>query len=463
MVRTKDSRASGQHLTIRWEVQPEDLAPGLRRVGGHPPGFQLQDHSHNGTWIRRGEKKWLLKGTRVALQNGDIVSLVRAYSCPTHGPSCDGRQAGVSDACSTESAPPEEGGVQTPLLSLLFLCGESQDPGPPARGRGEVAVAAGILPFAEAQALARAEAAGDDACEDQEPDGESWAPPARHSPLAGGGSTLWRDAEKDDGVQERFQQRTASEGAEKSGAVLLFPLRPKSASRGAPRAMPASAKQDPLLLSPSAALLPAVSPQAASVRGSGAGTPPRPAMESILADMSSPPPPPPPKTADGVRRPPSRRMATPVPGTRAESRPATGASVVREARREVGDAEHDRGDGTTAQTGARPLEAKPLPPAQALRSGRPPSRGGTHLAADEGSQMLIAEEPRDEPLPLAPWSKVCISSPSLKKKSSTDNAPTYRSLAVVTPVKLPVSASKLPLSASKRRPLQPKNDNVAVL
>ena len=47
-VRTKDSRSSQQHFTIRWEVEREELAPGLRRVGGHPPGFQLQDHSHNG-------------------------------------------------------------------------------------------------------------------------------------------------------------------------------------------------------------------------------------------------------------------------------------------------------------------------------------------------------------------------------------------------------------------------------
>jgi len=123
-VRTRDRRASGQHFTIRWE-QDEDLAPGFRRVGGHPPGFQLQDHSHNGTWLRRGAQRWLLRGTRIALQSGDVISLVRSYACPTHGAACDGRQGGAVGACAVAA------GEGSALLPMLFLCGPASPP--PAR------------------------------------------------------------------------------------------------------------------------------------------------------------------------------------------------------------------------------------------------------------------------------------------------------------------------------------------
>ena len=116
-VRTRDRRASGQHFTIRWE-QDEDLAPGFRRVGGHPPGFQLQDHSHNGTWLRRGAQRWLLRGTRIALQSGDVISLVRSYAFPRTAPPVTGARVAPSVRAPS---PPARAISQSPKNIFLLV------------------------------------------------------------------------------------------------------------------------------------------------------------------------------------------------------------------------------------------------------------------------------------------------------------------------------------------------------
>lgn len=75
-----DSRISGLHCTVSCEA-----ATGA---------YYLQDHSHNGSWLRRGDSKWLLKRTRVKLQTGDIFSVISNYRCPTHGEECAGEGGG---------------------------------------------------------------------------------------------------------------------------------------------------------------------------------------------------------------------------------------------------------------------------------------------------------------------------------------------------------------------------------
>ena len=74
--RVADSRISGLHCSVSCDQQAQ--------------AYYLQDHSHNGSWLRRGDKKWLLKRTRVKLQDGDVFSVISCYSCPAHGPSCMG-------------------------------------------------------------------------------------------------------------------------------------------------------------------------------------------------------------------------------------------------------------------------------------------------------------------------------------------------------------------------------------
>lgn len=89
-----DSRISGLHCTVSC-----DTATGA---------YYLQDHSHNGSWLRRGDSKWLLKRTRVKLQAGDIFSVISAYRCPTHGEECGGEGGG---AC-----------LQTPVSGWIGSC-----------------------------------------------------------------------------------------------------------------------------------------------------------------------------------------------------------------------------------------------------------------------------------------------------------------------------------------------------
>ena len=93
-----DARCSHHHLTVRQDgVEGRcatSLTPGLPGLTAivllllppHPPthptrspGYYVEDHSHNGTWLRRGASRWLLKGTRAKLQDGDIISLVASY------------------------------------------------------------------------------------------------------------------------------------------------------------------------------------------------------------------------------------------------------------------------------------------------------------------------------------------------------------------------------------------------
>ena len=81
-LRVADSRISGLHCTVSCDKATD--------------AYFLQDHSHNGTWLTRGRKKWLLKRNRVKLQDRDIVSVINGYVCPSHGAGCVGNGG---DAC----------------------------------------------------------------------------------------------------------------------------------------------------------------------------------------------------------------------------------------------------------------------------------------------------------------------------------------------------------------------------
>lgn len=79
--RLEDTRVSSRHLTVHSEAS-------------HGPGssqtFFLQDHSHNGTWLRRGTARFMLKGNRMPLHSGDVFSVVASFVCGTHGDACTG-------------------------------------------------------------------------------------------------------------------------------------------------------------------------------------------------------------------------------------------------------------------------------------------------------------------------------------------------------------------------------------
>jgi hypothetical protein len=84
-----DSRISALHCTVSFDASKGS--------------YYLQDHSHNGSWLRRGEKKWLFKRTRVKLLPGDIFSVISAFCCQTHGEGCYGQEH--SSMCHQISGP----------------------------------------------------------------------------------------------------------------------------------------------------------------------------------------------------------------------------------------------------------------------------------------------------------------------------------------------------------------------
>ena len=80
-LRVADSRISGLHCTVSCDTATD--------------AYFIQDHSHNGTWLQRGPSKWLLKRNRVKLQDGDIISVISCYVCPSHGAACVGNGGGA--------------------------------------------------------------------------------------------------------------------------------------------------------------------------------------------------------------------------------------------------------------------------------------------------------------------------------------------------------------------------------
>ena len=70
----KDVRISGLHCSVAYDASTN--------------AYYLQDHSHNGTWLRRGDKRWLLRRNRAKLMHADVVSVIASYICPVHGISC---------------------------------------------------------------------------------------------------------------------------------------------------------------------------------------------------------------------------------------------------------------------------------------------------------------------------------------------------------------------------------------
>ena len=90
-----DNKVSQHHFTIRHNF----LSVQSDTVGSTCAGCFLEDHSRNGTWLRRGSRRWLLRGTRAALHDGDVVSLVRPYRCPSHDDTCLGNHAGDPEGC----------------------------------------------------------------------------------------------------------------------------------------------------------------------------------------------------------------------------------------------------------------------------------------------------------------------------------------------------------------------------
>ena len=95
--RLLDCKVSLHHFTIRHNF----LAPSPPNGHGLScAGCFLEDHSRNGTWLRRGTRRWLLRGTRAALHDGDVVSVLRPYTCPSHGDACLGTHPTDPDGCA---------------------------------------------------------------------------------------------------------------------------------------------------------------------------------------------------------------------------------------------------------------------------------------------------------------------------------------------------------------------------
>jgi hypothetical protein len=93
--RLSEGKVSQQHFTIRYNFLAFPSDGPLPTTAG----CFLEDHSRNGTWLRRGDRRWLLRGTRASLNDGDVISLVRPYCCPSHGESCLGNNPDDPEGC----------------------------------------------------------------------------------------------------------------------------------------------------------------------------------------------------------------------------------------------------------------------------------------------------------------------------------------------------------------------------